>query len=365
MVHTFKDIKLNPDEVLWLKEINNHGVLDVKSTKVQLWGKLSSNFDHRKISRSLYRENHLTLLGMWHLDKNNMMFHIVDQTIRLIQSLIKENPKTKIIYASEVASKLSINEEIAQKSLYLMSELGHFYSGASGLTGKIGYSQISFSENSENAFDEYLSYTSLDDQIEKFHLNHIQASTHGAAAPLPTQNSHPFTPSQPHQESPAFEQLNLQRRFSDHLNYRWLEAKKCYETNAWLAATILYGSILETIFIAALIREETSATASSKAPKRGGNVLDIREWKLESMLNVATSIGMIDSNLAKYAHALRDSRNLIHPIKQVEENSEPDKEIADIARLVTMKVIKALSQRPQTHSNSISLTDMSLDTERL
>lgn len=353
MEHTFKNLKLQPHELIWLEEVHKHGVLDVKSTKVKLWDKLPANFNHKSISLSLYRENHLTLLGMWHIDKDNQYFQIVDKTIRLIQALIKENPKIETIYAAEIAQRLHISEETAQTSLYLMSELGHFYSSASGFPERPEYSKISFSKESHSSFDEYLSYTCLDDLLEKFHLNFMASSKHRANPPLPT-TPLPFPKNkEPLDSHPDFDTLNLQGKFSNHLAYRWREAKKCYEANAWLASTILYGSILETILIASLTKEKSIAMASTKAPKRGNMVYEIRDWKLEPMLNVAADIGMIGENLAKHGHALRDSRNLIHPLKQVEEKTEADQELADIARLVTLKVLKSLSQRAQSqHSNN-------------
>lgn len=347
MEHTFKNMKLQPHELIWLEEVHKHGVLDVRSTKVKLWDKLPPNFDYKTISLSLYRENHLTLLGMWHIDRDNQYFEIVDKTIRLIQGLIKENSKIESIHATVVAQQLHISEDAAQTSLFLMSELGHFYSSACGPSEKPGYSQISFSKNSDSAFDEYLSYTSLDDLIEKFHINFIASSKHRASPPLPT-TPLPFPANkEPSDSLPDFDTLNLQGKFSNHLAYRWREAKKCYEANAWLASTILYGSILETILIASLTKEESVAMASTKAPKRGNTVYAIRDWRLEPMLNVAADIGMIGENLAKHGQALRDSRNLIHPLKQVEERTEADQELADIARLVTLKVLKSLSQRAQ------------------
>lgn len=351
MEHTFKNIKLQPQELIWLGEVHKHGVLDVKSTKVKLWGKLPENFDHKSISLSLYRGNHLTLLGMWHIDRENQYFGVVDKTIRTIRDLIKENPKVETIHATDVAQRLNISEETAQTSLYLMSELGHFYSSACGYPERPVYSQISFSKDSDSAFDEYLSYTSLDDLIEKFYVNFIKSSKHRASPPPTTAFSLSSLERASSDVVPDFQPLRFRESFSSHLIYRWDEARRCYEANAWLASTILYGSILETVLIASLTNEKPAAMASARAPKRGGVAQDIREWRLEAMLNVAADLGMIGENLSKHAHALRDSRNLIHPLKQVEEKAEADQELADIARLVTLKVIKSLSQRAQNLHN--------------
>ena len=118
---------------------------------------------------------------------------------------------------------------------------------------------------------------------------------------------------------PAFMGIGFQPLFADNLAYRWEEAERCEEARAWLAATILYGSILESILLAVLTNEKEAAFTSPKAPKdRNGKAFaDIEQWKLESMLNVAADLGFFDPALLKHGHALRDSRNLVHPMKQM------------------------------------------------
>lgn len=139
---------------------------------------------------------------------------------------------------------------------------------------------------------------------------------------------------------PAFSAIGLLSPHADNLAYRWEEAERCVTACAWLAATILYGSILESILLATLMNHKESAFRSSKAPK---NQREIEQWPLETMLNVAGDLELVEPALLKHGHALRDSRNLIHPGKQVRERSSPDEHLVQISRLVVEGVIGRLT----------------------
>jgi hypothetical protein len=124
--------------------------------------------------------------------------------------------------------------------------------------------------------------------------------------------------------------------YAENLVYRWNEAEKCRDAEAWLSATTMYGSILETVLISVLQEREHDAYASSQSPKRRS---PIDRWRLDDMLKVANSIGIIDNTLAGYGNVLRDARNLIHPSKQIKEASYPDKESAKIAAEVVRAIV--------------------------
>lgn len=135
---------------------------------------------------------------------------------------------------------------------------------------------------------------------------------------------------------PCFSAIGLPLPHADNLAYRWEEAERCIVARAWLAATILYGSILESILLAILTNNKESAFQSGKAPK---DQRAIEQWKLETMLNVAGDIGLIDPALLKHGHALRDSRNLVHPGKQIQDRSSPNEHLVQISRLVVEGLI--------------------------
>ncbi|HBH7908815.1 hypothetical protein L1D15_18255 [Vibrio sp. Isolate25] len=129
--------------------------------------------------------------------------------------------------------------------------------------------------------------------------------------------------------------------YAENLVYRWNEAEKCRDAAAWLSATTMYGSILETVLISVLQAREEDAYASSHSPKRR---TPIERWRLDDMLKVANCIGIIDNTLAGYGNVLRDARNLIHPSKQIKEASYPDKESAKIAAEVVRAIVAKTTQ---------------------
>ncbi len=144
--------------------------------------------------------------------------------------------------------------------------------------------------------------------------------------------------------SSPFRDLGFDPEFTANLQFRWEEAARCRAARAWLAVTVLHGSILEAILLAALRQNDAEAKASSKWPKNAGVGPDALDaLGLSSLLNIAADIGLIEPTLAGYGHALRDTRNLIHPLKQIKENKYPDTTIADISTRVVQGVIASLS----------------------
>lgn len=144
---------------------------------------------------------------------------------------------------------------------------------------------------------------------------------------------------------PIFLELELPPSFADNLTYRWEEARRCQEARAWLAATILYGSILESILHAALEHDSTLAMQSALAPKKEGRVIPIDRWSLQKMLEIAADLEWINPTLQSHGHILRNSRNLVHPAKQIRERLIPTEETVSISRVVVKAVTNSFVAR--------------------
>jgi len=92
---------------------------------------------------------------------------------------------------------------------------------------------------------------------------------------------------------------------------------------AWKSSVVMAGSILESILYDVLSSPAYihNAMNSSKAPKkRNGNVIDIStgNWKLISLIEVATDIGVLPAQrAASIDQVLRDYRNFVHPKKEI------------------------------------------------
>ncbi len=118
---------------------------------------------------------------------------------------------------------------------------------------------------------------------------------------------------------PYFSRLtNAVPGLKEELERRWREAQKCVHVEAFTSAVILMGSILEGLLLARAQAAASIAYQSSKAPKaRDGKAIAIQDWTLSALIDVATDIGWIKTDRGKFSHALRESRNVVHPWQAV------------------------------------------------
>jgi len=104
----------------------------------------------------------------------------------------------------------------------------------------------------------------------------------------------------------------------EELEKRWREAQRCAHVEAYTAAVILMGSILEGLLLARAQLTAPTAYQSQKAPKdKAGKTPAIHDWTLSALIDVAADVGWLKMDRSKFSHALRDSRNVVHPWQAV------------------------------------------------
>jgi hypothetical protein len=109
------------------------------------------------------------------------------------------------------------------------------------------------------------------------------------------------------------------------IDSRWLEAQKCQHVGAHLSAVTMMGSILEGLLLARANMDATTAYRSPKAPKgKDGKVPAVQDWNLNALIDVAVDVGWIKSDRGKFSHALRESRNVVHPWVQISQRASFD-----------------------------------------
>lgn len=109
------------------------------------------------------------------------------------------------------------------------------------------------------------------------------------------------------------------------IDRRWREAQKCVHVECFTSAVIMMGSILEGLLLARANLSPQIAYQSPKAPKdKAGKVPAIQDWSLNSLIDVAVEIGWIKSDRGKFSHALRESRNVVHPWVEVTTHANFD-----------------------------------------
>lgn len=146
-------------------------------------------------------------------------------------------------------------------------------------------------------------------------------------------------------ESLPFADLGLPQTLADNLRYRWEEAERCIDARSWLSANILFGSILEVVLPEWLSRFSKQAMAASTVPcDKHKKPRPLDDWTLAEYITVATELKLIDPTLTQHATALRQTRNLVHPKKQILERSQPDGSITSISKHVVLAILEAMAR---------------------
>jgi len=146
---------------------------------------------------------------------------------------------------------------------------------------------------------------------------------------------------------PDFLNLKLEPGLGEILANRWDEAQKCLNTGAYLAATIVMGSMLEGVLLAVLQKFPQEANKCKAAPHdpKTGKTKYFANWSLSDMINVAHEAEWVDLDVKKFSHALREFRNLIHPYQQMIAKTFPDKDTCEISWLVVQAAANDLAKK--------------------
>lgn len=111
----------------------------------------------------------------------------------------------------------------------------------------------------------------------------------------------------------------------EEIDRRWCEAQKCVHKEAYTSTVILMGSILEGLLLARAQLSISDAYRASRAPKdRTGKQVAVQDWSLSILIDVAVEVGWIKTDRGKFSHALRESRNVVHPWQAVISRAEFD-----------------------------------------
>ena len=85
------------------------------------------------------------------------------------------------------------------------------------------------------------------------------------------------------------------------------------------------GSILEALLLARSYLSPAISNKANSAPKdKSGKVKPIQDWNLNSLIEVAVEVGWLKIDRGKYSHALRESRNVVHPWNHVSTKADYD-----------------------------------------
>lgn len=127
-------------------------------------------------------------------------------------------------------------------------------------------------------------------------------------------------------------ELGFDNDLNDVLNLRLKEVKSCFTANAPLSIIVICGSILEGILLGVALQNPKIFNQSKKAPKdEERKKKQFRYWSLNDLIEVAYEIKILDENVKKFSHNLRDFRNYIHPHEQLGKEFNPNMQTAKIS----------------------------------
>ena len=168
MNYSYKLHQLSDAEKLWLHEAGRSTPFNPKIAKVNLFGKIPADFNPTAIDPRLYTYGKLTLIGRWYIEPKSSLFGAVDKVILAIRESILANPEVESFTAKDIAHQTDLDEGLVTRSLHEISQIGHFFSSASGPVNSETITNIQLT--GENSFDEYLRYKSLDELLERVYV---------------------------------------------------------------------------------------------------------------------------------------------------------------------------------------------------
>lgn len=146
------------------------------------------------------------------------------------------------------------------------------------------------------------------------------------------------------QPPPNFTELTNDPSLNSILCTRWQEAQLCAKSGAYLSAIIMMGSILEGMLLSIVTQNPADASRASSAPMdpKTGKPKPSGEWGLSTLINVAHECGWLQGDVKRFSHALRESRNMVHPWHQRALNEFPDEDTCNICWQVVCAAVNDL-----------------------
>lgn len=163
----------------------------------------------------------------------------------------------------------------------------------------------------------------------------IREKTPSVSAPKPKER--------PIEAPPNFQKLVSDATLADILSFRWEEAQKCVSAGAHLSAVVMMGSILEGVLLYKVEQDPKTANQAKNSPKdRTGKPRPIQEWGLSSLINVGNEVEWLQGDVKRFSHALRESRNIVHPYVQRLYKERPDEDTCSICWQVVRAAVADL-----------------------
>jgi hypothetical protein len=146
--------------------------------------------------------------------------------------------------------------------------------------------------------------------------------------------------------APDFSPLAGNSQMRDILTRRWSECARCVKADAHLAAIVMMGGLLESLFVARAnkMRDKALLTQAASAPKDrvSGRTVNYQEWMLDSYIKVGFELRWITESAKDVADILKEYRNFIHPAKELRYGVTLDLNDSSMFWQVTKALVRQL-----------------------
>lgn len=144
-------------------------------------------------------------------------------------------------------------------------------------------------------------------------------------------------------KSISLTKLNLDNVTVAVITQRIEEIKKCLSIKASLSVIFLCGSTLEGILLNIATKYPQKFNEAVGCPKKENKPLPFPQWTLSSLIDVAYELRILQEDVKRHSHALRDFRNYIHPYQQALSGFTPHEHTAKISWQVLQAAIFEIS----------------------
>jgi len=146
---------------------------------------------------------------------------------------------------------------------------------------------------------------------------------------------------------PNFSALATQQEMQDVMTRRWHECATCLNAGANLAAVVMMGGLIESLFVSKAnhLPDKSVLSKAKRAPQKKGKPIPFQVWTLNHYIEVGHELGWIGDIAKSVSGSLRDYRNFVHPQAELSRGHTIESQDASLLWAVTKAVVRELLLR--------------------
>jgi hypothetical protein len=149
-------------------------------------------------------------------------------------------------------------------------------------------------------------------------------------------------------DAPNFAPLASDLRMQSIMERRWRECVACLGGGANLAAVVMMGGLLESLFVSKQNRmpDKSALLSAARRPQKQGKTVPLQDWTLNNYIEVGNELGWIGDAAKRISVVVRDYRNFVHPHAEYTQQASLSQQDARLTWDVTKAVVRELLTSP-------------------